>query len=141
MSAYDEAMERIAGNPEAYPVVAALMGNLTALDIQKARSATERSGQLLREALACSRNLAEDELEDLLEKLSGPLVDEPADHSAVFTASHAEAIGLPIVKPDPRSEQWDMLWRLYAKYNRFVEHNVGIYEGAHVSHVMGPPGI
>jgi hypothetical protein len=41
--------------------------------------------------------------------LRKPLIEAPKSHAALFGAEDASKAGLPVVKSDPKSEQWEMI--------------------------------
>jgi hypothetical protein len=78
----------------------------------------------------------------LKKKLQRPLIHAPKEHSAVFSAEDAKRAGLPVIIADPASEQWKLIWRLYAKYFAIgAGPNFGLYEGDIASRVTrySPP--
>lgn len=133
IAAVQHAEESIAANPESYPLHVSLLADVTAVMVQQARSALERSADLVREALRSNLDRGEDEVDALAESLKQPLIDLPKDHGAIFGAADARKAGLPIVDADPRSDQWQVIWRLWAKY---FELNSWVYEGVRASHVL-----
>lgn len=133
IAAVQHAEESIAANPESYPLHVSLLADVTAVMVQQARSALERSADLVREALRSNPDRGEDEVDALAESLKQPLIDLPKDHGAIFGAADARKVGLPIVDADPRSDQWQVIWRLWAKY---FELNSWVYEGVRASHVL-----
>jgi hypothetical protein len=64
------------------------------------------------------------------------LVDRPKEHGAIFGATAASKAGLPVIIADSKGDQWQKVWRLYAKY--FALDVVGAFEGATASQT-GPP--
>jgi hypothetical protein len=134
VAAVDDAAKRIQEAPETYPLYASLLSNVTAIMVQQARSAIERSGDLVREALASSPGRTPEEVDGLVARLRGRLIDEPHSHAAVVSADDAVAAGLPVTKVDPASEQWQSIWRLWARYG--VLGNFAIYEGERASQVF-----
>ena len=64
------------------------------------------------------------------------MINRPGTHAALFSADDAEEVGLPVIKADPLGEQWQLVWRLWAKYfalgSGFYQ---GIYENARVSQI------
>lgn len=116
----------IAKNPDSYPLHAALLSDVSALMVQQARSAIDRTADLVLEALLACPGRTEGEAKDLLEKIKKPLIDLPKNHGAVVNAELAKSCGLPVSNLDPQSNHWHQIWRLYAKY--FVLKKP-IYEG------------
>ena len=65
-----------------------------------------------------------------------PMIQRTPTHTALFSADDAIEAGLPVIKPDPMKKQWQLIWRLWAKYfalgSRLYQ---GIYENARVSQI------
>ena len=57
----------------------------------------------------------------------------PVNVMQLFDADAAADAGLPVTKLDPRSEQWQLIWRLWMKY--VALGNVSVYEGARASQI------
>ncbi|HEU5151786.1 MAG TPA: hypothetical protein VFU19_14895 [Iamia sp.] len=129
-----EAAERaIASNPDTFPLHASLLSDVSALMVQQARSAIDRSGDLVMEALKSCKGRTDAEVDMMLANLRRPLIDDPKNHAAVFGVHDAKACGLPVTEMDPQSDQWQRVWRLFAKY--FVV-NGPIYEGRFASRIF-----
>jgi membrane-bound ClpP family serine protease len=116
IAAVERAEETLAKNPDSYPLQVALLADFTAVMVQQARSALDRSGDLVREALRSNPDRSAEETDKLAEALQTKLIDLPQDHGAVFGAKDAEEAGLPIRHADPSGEQWHAVWELWAKY-------------------------
>jgi len=127
----------IATNPDTYPLHASLLSDVSGLMVQQARSAIDRSSDLVLEALKSSPDRTAKAAKAALAKLKDPLIDGPKNHAAVFGADDAIACGLPVTKLDPSSEQWQQIWRLYAKYFAL---GGPIYEGRYSSRAPGASG-
>lgn len=130
IAALEEAEKAVEQRPDTYPLHAALLSDLTELMVQQARSAIARTGEQLEEALRSQPDRDESEVGQLVEGLREPLIELPKSHSAIFGSREAAAAGLPIVEADPDGDQWQMVWRLWAKY--FVI-GPAIYESANAS--------
>src|SRR3990172_4490431 len=102
--------------------------------LQQARSALDRTTDLVEEALKSCTGRTREAVEQLKVQLREPLIDLPKSHAAVFGTDAALATGLPVVKADPSGEQWEIIWRLWAKY--FAMGPPRVYEGRMASHVM-----
>jgi Serine dehydrogenase proteinase len=116
IAAVEHAEKTLAENPESYPLHVALLADFSAVMVQQARSALGRSADLVKEALKSHPGRTADEVAALAIALGKTLIDLPRDHGAVFGAKDAEEAGLPVVHADPRSEQWQAIWQLWAKY-------------------------
>lgn len=134
IQAVDRAMEQVAENPDTYPLHAALLADVNAVMLQQARSALARTEDLVGDALRSNpaRSLAD--VDALRQSLRAPLIDIPKSHAAVFGAEDAIAAGLPVQNLDPRSWQWQLIWRLWMKYEVLPPSSV--YEGEHSSQIL-----
>lgn len=132
IAAVEAAEAAVEARPDTFPIHASLLSNVTALMVQEARSAIERTDQIALEALGTTR--PEHDAQTLWESLKGPLAEDPADHSAVFDAAAARTAGLPVVELSPTGMHWQFIWRLWVKY---AVLNARVYEGARASHIIG----
>ena len=132
IEAVDEAQSAIAKNPESYPVHVSLLADVTAVMVQQARAAMARSEDLVKEALKSNPDRTPDEVERIAQALKKELIDLPREHGAVFDAIDAHRVGLPVIDADPQSDQWKIVWRLWAKYFTL---NSFVYEGRLASQV------
>jgi len=126
IAAVDNAEKAIAANPDSYPLHVSLLADVTAVMVQQARSALERTDDLVREALRSHPGRTWDEVEEIAQALKEKLIDLPRDHGAVFASADASAAGLPVEEADPRSDQWRLVWHLWTRY---VMMGGGVYEG------------
>jgi ATP-dependent protease ClpP protease subunit len=126
VDAVDDAMRQVTAAPDTYPLHASLLADVNALVVQQARSALARTDDQLMEALRSNPNRSRESCEATKDKLVGPLITDPKSHGAVFGAEDASTAGLPVNNIDPRSDQWQLIWRLWAKY---LVLPGGIYEG------------
>jgi hypothetical protein len=113
-----------------------LLADVTAVMVQRARSALERTDDLVREALASHPGRSPEDVERIAQALKEKLVDLPRDHGAVFPALDARAAGLPVDQADPDREQWRIIWQLWTKY---FDLGGGVYEGRLASQVVPWP--
>ena len=132
LAAVKHAETAIAQNPDSYPLHVSLLADVTGIMVQQARSALERSTDLVREALKSNPDRKEDEVERVAAALKEKLIDLPRDHGAVFGADDAAEVDLPVSEADPNSEQWQILWRLWTKYFALDSF---VYEGRLASQV------
>lgn len=138
--AVEVAEQRVVAAPDTFPLYAALLSDVTMLQVEQARSALDRSGALVREALDCAGRDATT-VGELAERLHRPLIDEPASHSAVISPAAAKEIGLPVIEADADSDAWQLVWRLWTRYFQLGCYPVGpvaVYEGRRASHVIDP---
>ena len=137
IAAVDDAADRVQKAPDTYPLYASLLSNVTALIVQQARAALDRSEVSLLEALQSNRDRNPDEVSDLCERLKGPLITGPSTHAAIFGTKDALQAGLPIIKADLRSEQWKMIWGLWTRYYSLGGGTIArIYEGRNSSWLL-----
>ena len=136
IAAVDDATTQVKGSAETYPVYAALLSDITAVMVQQARSALDRTSDQLEEALKSNPNRTRQEVERLKASLSGPMIERPATHTALFSADDAARASLPVLKADPSGRQWQLIWRLWAKYFALGDRlHGGIYENSRVSQI------
>jgi len=131
-----EAAERaISEHPDTYPLHAALLSDVTDLMVQQARLALERTEDLMREALKCGAGKDPGRLEELVTNLRPPLI-EAKTHGAIFGAQEAAHAGLPVKQVTSSDRQWQIIWRLWAKYFAAGER---FYEGIRASYSLPWP--
>lgn len=136
LAAVEHAESAVAQNPESYPIHASLLSDVTEIMLQQARSALDRTSDLVTEALRSNPDRSEAEVTALQAKLQQPLIDLPKNHGAIFGSTDAASAGLPVAQVDPRSDQWKLIWLLWARYfNLFPSR---IYEGRRASRVINP---
>ena len=138
--AFEYATEKVEQAPDTYPIHALMLREVSGVLVREARTALDSSEALLSAALRSNPSRNPQEIDDLAGSLKSLLIDREQSHGALFSADDAEAAGLPVLKPDLRSRQWQILWRLWAKYFRLVTENgvvtnTGIYENSRVSHI------
>jgi hypothetical protein len=136
IAAVEAAEAAVMAKPATYPLHASLLSDLSALQVQQARSALARTSDLVEEALRSCPSRKDEEVNRLRAELQEPLVNRPKEHGAIFGATAASKAGLPVIIADPRGDQWQKVWRLYAKY--FALDVIGAFEGATASQI-GPP--
>lgn len=134
IAAVDAADAAIAANPESYPLHASLLADVTAIMVQQARSALERTDDLVREALSSHPGRSSADVDRIAAALKEKLIDLPQNHGAVFNAADARTAGLPVEEVDPDSEQWRIVWQLWTKYFQLLP--ASIYEGNLASQIV-----
>jgi membrane-bound ClpP family serine protease len=137
IAAVEHAEKAIADNSEVYALHAALLSDFNAVMVQQARSALDRTTDLVREALSSNPNRTAAQVQQLKDDLREPLIELPHDHGAVFGSADALAVGLPIEEADPRGDQWRLVWQLWTKYFALGPGS-HVYEGRYASQVWGP---
>lgn len=116
IAAVEEAERRIEMNPATYPLHSSLLADITAVLVQQSRDAMDRSGDLVREALASVSSRTAQDVKRLVKDLRQHLIGEPKDHGAVVSAADAKRYGLPVEEADPKSPRWQAVWQLWTKY-------------------------
>lgn len=128
IAAVDHAEAALAKNPDSYPVHVSLLADVSAVMVQQARSALERSEDLVREALTSNPDRSPEDADEIAESVKKKLIDLPTDHGAVFDANDVEGTGLPVIHADPAGDQWALIWMLWTKYfnldQRVIEGNI-----------------
>lgn len=139
LKAVESAEAAIAKNADVYTLHASLLADFSAVMVEQARSAIGRTSELVREALASNPDRAEADVDTVAAALDTRLIDKPQYHGAVFGVADAEALGLPTIRAEITSEQWKLLWRLWAKYFYLDAY---VAEGRYASQVVkrGPYG-
>ena len=136
IAAVEHAEKRIQENPDTYPLHASLLSDITALMVQQARDAIARTGDLLKEVLACVSERTEKDVDDLFKGLEEPLITDPQSHGAVISTCDAIKFDLPVEEADPASSRWRQIWRMWAKYRMLDLDAPRIYEGRTASWVV-----
>lgn len=116
IAAVDHAEEALAENPNSYPVHVSLLADVNAVMVQQARSALERSGDLVWEALRSNPDRSTEDAKEIAESVQKKLIDLPTNHGATFDARDVEQAGLPVIHADPAEDQWALIWQLWTKY-------------------------
>lgn len=141
VDAVDEAEDRITRSPDTFPLFANLLADVNMMLLRQARNALEQSEALVRDALSCGHRTADD-VDALTERLKGPLIGEPATHSAVISAASARELGLPARDAEIDSPEWRLVWNLWTRYYALGCYPVGpvaAYEAQRASHILPPP--
>jgi ClpP class serine protease len=120
------------------PLWANLLAELTALDVQAAQAEMNRTGAMIKQALSY-RTVppSEEEEEKLVASLLAALQEESITHGASLGPAELMKMGLPVVKVDPNSWEWECIWRLWALY--WVQVRGPIYESRNASFLPGGP--
>ena len=136
LEAVKYAEQTVQEHPETFPLHAALLGSLTAVEVQAARNVLEHAGTQLRVALRNRPDLATEELQELAKRLEARLIDEPQSHSAIVSAADAAGLGLPVQRLGPFDPQWQRIWQLWTRYT--LKLGAGqLYENERVSLIYG----
>ena len=134
IAAVDRALEDIAVRPETYPLHSAMLSDVNAVRVERARSALAGTGDLLREALHSNPRRTAAEADRLAEELQEPLISAPKDHAALLGPQRAAELGLPVTICDPTSSQWKQIWQLWMHY--YTLFPVQAYESSMASQVQ-----
>lgn len=116
IAAVERASKAIQEAPETYPLHVALLSDVTAIQVEQAYSALERSEDLLEAALRANPSRTPTQVMALKRKLKKPLIQGARSHSAFFGIEEAKRFGLPVIEATDRPEQWQAAWRLFGKY-------------------------
>lgn len=133
IAAVDSAAAKIQEAPATYPLYAALLGDVTGILVQQAKSALGRSDDLLNLALECCKGRSAADAQALHASLRPVLIEEAKTHTQIFGASEAARLGLPVRPLHPFDPQWQAEWALWTTY--FVL-NSRVYESARASQVF-----
>lgn len=134
IEAVERALADVADRPDTFPLHAGLLADVNALSVQQARSALDRTDDLVREALLSNPRRSESQADELARRLHEPLIEAPKNHAAIFSAEDAGKHGLPAVACDTSSEQWRRIWQLFTHY--YVFFPASVYEGDMASQVQ-----
>ena len=136
VAAVDDAVQNVLAEPATAPIFATLLADLTSVAVQEARAALNGSYSLLGRALLSNphRGMGESRLYDVLKER---LIDSSQTHNELFSSGDAQHAGLSIVDARLNSEEWSILWRLWATYFTLGPDRI-IYESRNVSHILGP---
>ncbi len=130
IAAVDNAAAKVQAAPETYPLYASLLGDVTAIILQQARAALDRTDDLLKEALESHPGRTPQQVDSLQKTLSQLLIKEAPSHAMIFGAKEAKNAGLPVMEQASSDERWHMIWRLWTKYFAL---NMRAYESARAS--------
>ena len=104
--------ERTKENPQAFELYVSLLADIDAVIYQTAKAAIRRTEELVPELLRLQQNPPSAEaINDIAQQLQSH-----AMHSATIGHQHATQLGLPVLYMSSQSDEWDMLWRLHARY-------------------------
>jgi hypothetical protein len=136
VAAVEDATEAVQANPNTFPIYADLLSNVSAIMLQQARAAIERTDTLLDLALRANADRDDAEVERLKTVLKEALIDRADYHGQLFGFEEAKKAGLPVEQPDPSGHQWKSIWKLWTRYYSLPLDHVHVYEGARASHVV-----
>lgn len=137
ISAVEDASQKVMLSPDTYPIHASLLSDITAIMVQQARSALDRTAQQLNEALTSNPQRDDNAVSKLEQALRAPMIEGNPTHGALFSADDALSTGLPVIKADPLSEQWQLIWALWARYFAIgAKRNAWVYESSRASQIV-----
>lgn len=137
VEAVEDAAQRVKQAPSTYTIFASLLADVSAIQVQQARSAMARTGKLLALALKANATRTPAQIRTLTRALTKPLIKEADYHGAIFGADEAIDVGLPVVRANPADDQWQRIWKLWTRYFVLPEQDhVHVYEGERASHVV-----
>ena len=137
IAAVDDAVKNVLAEPATVPIYDRLLSNLDAIMLQEARAGLGSSYTLLRAVLSANPDRTSEEVERLRIRLEQDLIDSPQSHSEVYGPDRAISAGLPVIEANLYSEEWRLLWRLWARY--FALGAYRIFEGRSASLIVGRP--
>ena len=103
-------------NPQAFEFYASLLADVDAIIYQIAKAAIRRTEELVPELLRLQQNPPSSEAINCIAQQ----LQSHALHSATIGYQQAKELGLPILYMSAESGEWDMLWRLHARYVALV---------------------
>jgi tetratricopeptide (TPR) repeat protein len=133
IAAVERATDAVNTHPDTYPIYATLLADVNAIIVQQAQSAIDRSGELLRQALASNPTRTAEEVNRLAVALDEVLVQRSKSHGALFGVQEALTVDLPVDAKAPQDSQWRALWRLYTQYFALGQR---VYESRRASQVI-----
>lgn len=137
-AAVAQAEEAVKADRGLTPLWASLLADVTALDVQAAAAELQRTETMIRQALSYRSDPPDaEQTEKLVGALVAALQEEPTSHGASLGATELQRLGLPVVKVDPTSWEWECIWRLWALY--WVQIGGPIYESTTASFRPGGP--
>lgn len=94
----------------------------------------------MKEALESVTGRNQTEIENLAEKLKGPLISNKPSHGASISSKQAKAMGLPVCEVDSSTGHWRAIWRLWTKYVALkpssIYSSLRMYEGRQASYSL-----
>ena len=138
IEALNYAEHTVQEHPETYPLHAALLGSLTAVEVQAARNVLDHAGTQLRLALRNRPDLSPCERAELADRLEERLIEMPQSHGAIISATDALELKLPVKQLEPSDAQWQRIWQLWTRYAWKLGQGQ-LYESERVSLIYGVP--
>lgn len=138
ISAVAQAETAVAQNRSLTPLWANLLAQVTALDVRAAQTELDRTEFMIKQALSY-RSSPPDEAQavELAAKLLKALQEETTSHATTLGPDELDALGLPVVRVDANSWEWECIWRLWALY--WVQIRGPVYESAKASYRPSGP--
>ncbi len=136
IAAVEEAAARVQAAPAqsgTYALYSALLSDVTAVTLQQARSAVERTKDLVKEALGSNPDRSAKDIEKLAREIHSKLLDQPNSHAAIVGAKVALETGLPVQEISAANDQWQRIWNLWTRYSLL---NQQIYESSMASQMI-----
>ena len=134
----NEINQKVLANNELFELLLSLLADIDATVIQNARDAVKRTAELGPELIRLRKYPPPKKaINRTIKKLQ-----DPASHSAAIGYDRATIMGIPTEYIDPKSNEWDVLWRLHTKYVTQYGPSIGpnnIIEGHRVSYEVSPP--
>lgn len=139
VEAWNSALGTIAASPATLDFLAVMFAGFNAPMVQEAKSALDHTERLVEAVLDCPKIRTDEEIQTLKGEVLARLQEDPKAHTMVVGPEDADEIGLPVEFADLKGAQWQLLWRLYAKYFALDKR---VYEGHYASLILDwqPPG-
>lgn len=116
IAAVEDATQKVQAAPGTYALYSALLSDVSAVALQQARSAVERTRDLIKDALSANPDRSEADVEKLATDVHTSLVERPHSHAAVVGAKEARAAGLPVRDIEATDPLWQGAWSLWTRY-------------------------
>jgi len=116
ISAVEDATQKVQAAPGTYALYSALLSDVSAVTLQQARSAVERTKDLIKAALSANPDRSEADVDRLAADVHQSLVERPHSHAAVVGAKEARAVGLPVQDIAASDPLWQHAWSLWTRY-------------------------
>ncbi|MDR0626551.1 MAG: hypothetical protein LBG11_04700 [Bifidobacteriaceae bacterium] len=113
---------------------------------EQAKSAMDRTYDLVNDALACCRSRTPEENKELASAIRKPLIKKATYHGATLGPDAAKEgpdaakeLGLPVADADLDGQEWKTIWALWTRYfsvGVWPEGRLGVYEGELASQII-----
>ncbi|MDN6199337.1 SDH family Clp fold serine proteinase [Corynebacterium flavescens] len=137
IAAVKSVLKDVDEHPNTMQIHAAMLAGIDSTMVQFAQSAIDRTGDIVRQAIASNDKLGKGEVDKLCQNIQGPLIEAPKMHNAVVGYREAKEVGLPVSRLKSSDEQWKLIQGLWARYFAIGPANaLCAYEGNKASQVQ-----